>query len=151
MEDPQKESRSAEPTFRVESLRGRVVWLAEVLKSDFGITTVEEAAQNVPVLRTAAGKVYPILENPRGRAFRKDPRLREMDMELTVRIHEKQPFVQVVNVYQWIGKERWEVDYWCDVCAIVMFETGPCACCQDDNRLRKRRVVDGKTQAEERP
>jgi hypothetical protein len=95
------------------------------------------------------GKLLPIVENIRGRAFRKDARLREMELELTIRIHDQHPYVQIVRMYQVVGEQRLEVDYWCDVCAIVMFEAGPCSCCQDNNRLRKRRVVNGETQDQE--
>jgi hypothetical protein len=83
-----------------------------------------------------------LVENVRGRAFRKDERLREKDMEIWVRRHDKQPFVQVLRIFQIQDGKRFEIDYWCDVCAIPMFETGPCACCQDHNRLRERPVSD---------
>ena len=61
-----------------------------------------------------------------------------MEVEILARRYQDQPFIQVLKLFEIDGQERYEVDYWCDVCAIVMFETGPCACCQDDNRLRKR-------------
>ena len=35
---------------------------------------------------------------------------------------------------------KFELDYWCDICAIGMYESGPCDCCQEPNRLRERRV-----------
>ncbi len=142
-------SNKAAPPYRSERLRGRVVWLADALKREFGITTVAEVSENVLAIQTEEGKLFPIVENIRGRAFRKDDRLREMDLELSVRVFEKQPFVQIVGIFEVDGGERHEVDYWCDVCAIVMYEAGPCSCCQDDNRMRKRRVVDGETLSEE--
>ena len=128
------------PEFRTELIRGKVVWQADALRNEFGISTVSEAAENALAILTPDGELMPIVENVRGRAFRKDERLRGQDMELLVRQYEKQPLVQILRVYQIEGNQRFEVDYWCDVCAIVMFETGPCSCCQDDNRLRKRPV-----------
>lgn len=137
-----KANSDGKPAFRTELVRGQVVWLADALKSKFGISTVPEVAKNSLALLTKDGRLLPIVENLRGRAFRKDERLREKEMEILTRRYENQPLIQVLRVYAIDDGKRFEVDYWCDVCAIVMFETGPCACCQDDNRLRKR-LVDG--------
>lgn len=137
------------PAYRTEKIRGRFVWLADALKKDFGVTTVAETSENVLAIRASEGELFPIVENVRGRAFRKDVRLREMELELTVRKFEKQPFVQIVGTFEVDGDQRLEIDYWCDVCAIAMYEAGPCSCCQDDNRLRKRRVANGETLNEE--
>lgn len=129
-----------EPAFTTELVRGKVVWLAEALKSEFKISTVPEAAENTLAILTPAGRLVPIVENLRGRAFRKDDRLRAMEVEILARRYREQPFVQILKIFEVDGDKRFEVDYWCDVCAIIMFETGPCSCCQDDNRLRKRSV-----------
>lgn len=128
------------PKYRTERIRGQVVWLADALKSQFGITTVPEVAENVLAILTPDGQLLPIVENLRGRAFRKDERLRGKEMEIWVRRYEAQPLIQVLRVFEISDGDRYEIDYWCDVCAIVMYETGPCSCCQDDNRLRKRKV-----------
>jgi hypothetical protein len=128
------------PEFRTELIRGKVTWLAAALKSKFGISTVPEVAENSLALVTDDGRLLPIVENLRGRAFRKDERLRGKDMQILARRYQQHPLIQVLRVYEFDEGKRYEVDYWCDVCAIVMFETGPCACCQDDNRLRKRLV-----------
>ncbi len=135
-----KETKKPEADYRNELLRGRVVWLAEALNSQFGITTVPEVAEHGLAIQTNDERLVPIVENLRGRAFRKDPRLREMDLEILVRRYERQPFVQVVKIFEVEGERRHEIDYWCDVCAIIMFEYGPCSCCQDQNRLRKQLV-----------
>ena len=134
---------AAKPKFESELIRGKVVWLAAALKSEFGISTVPEVAENSLALWTNDGQLLPIVENLRGRAFRKDERLREMEVEILARRYDDQPFIQVLKLFQIDGQKRFQVDYWCDVCAIVMFETGPCACCQDDNRLRKRPAPSG--------
>ena len=136
------ESRDTEkaPAFETELIRGKVVWQAEALKSEFGISSVPEVAEHSLAILTPDGQLIPIVENLRGRAFRKDERLREMQVEILARRHKKQPSIQILRLYQIDKGQRFEVDYWCDVCAIVMYETGPCACCQDDNRLRRRRV-----------
>ena len=128
------------PVFRTESIRGQVVWLADALKDQFGISTVPDATQNSLAILTTDGQVLPIVENLRGRAFRTDDRLRGKDMEILARRYDQQPLIQILRVYEIKEGQRYEVDYWCDICAIVMYESGPCACCQDHNRLRKRLV-----------
>lgn len=133
--------------FQTVSLRGRVVWLADGLKELFDVSTVPEARERTLALETEGGELYPIVENLRGRAFRKDERLRKMDLEVIVRQHRKQPFVQVLRMYEISEGKKFEVDYWCDVCAIPMYETGPCACCQDHNRLRHREVEEASPQS----
>ena len=121
------------------TLRGRVVWAAAVLEKR-GARSVPEAEQHTLALETTDGELIPILEDVRGRGFRTDERLREMDLELLVRKLPKSPFVQILGVYQWDGKRKLEIDYWCQVCAIAMVELKPCDCCQGETELRKRRV-----------
>jgi hypothetical protein len=128
------------PKFETIALRGRVVWLNDALKRRYGITTVPESKLRVLALETADGELHPLVEDTRGRAFRIDKRLRNTDMELLVRRYEGLPSIQVIRVYAVKKDGKFQLDYWCDVCAIVMFELGPCDCCQDANRFRERRV-----------
>lgn len=139
-EDGRKNTKETETSFTTETIQGRIVWMGEALQEEFGISTVKEARKNVLALHTKDGQLLPVLENLRGRAFRTDERLRDKPMELVVRRHQKQPMLQVIRVYEFQNDKKYEVDYWCDVCAIVMFEKGFCACCQDNNRLRHRLV-----------
>jgi hypothetical protein len=131
-----------EPSYHNEVAHGRVIWLASALKERFGISTVPEVAEQSLVILSSDGEVLPLVENLRGRAFRKDERLRDTEMEIWVRRYDKQPYAQILRIFELQDGKRYEVDYWCDVCAIPMYETGPCACCQDPNRLRKRLVSD---------
>lgn len=147
VEDEPTSSQKTETDFKTELIRGKVQWLAAALKEDFGISTVPEISEHMLALKTKDGELFPIVENSRGRAFRKDERLRKMDVEIVARRYAKQPLIQVLRIYELDGGKKFEVDYWCDVCAIPMYETGPCSCCQDHNRIRKRKV-DGKTTTE---
>ena len=134
--------RQALPTADVLHIHGlwnRVVWAAAVLEKR-GARSVPEAEQHTLALETTDGELIPILEDVRGRGFRTDERLREMDLELLVRKLPKSPFIQILGVYQWDGKRKLEIDYWCQVCAIAMVELKPCDCCQGETELRKRRV-----------
>jgi hypothetical protein len=49
------------------------------------------------------------------------------------------PWVQVLSIYAFDEQGvRSIVDYWCDICAIPMFEIKDCECCQGPTRLRLR-------------
>ena len=122
-------------------LRGRVVWLAEALTRRFDIVQVPEAARKSLALETREGTLIPLAEDIRGRGFRRDARLREMNVELMVRIYHQSPVAQIVRVYSIEKRGKFEVDYWCDICAIAMYELKPCECCQAKIELRKRPVA----------
>lgn len=128
------------PKRTTESLRGRVVWMADALKDQFGIQTDEDAAQALVALKQADGRLHPIVKDQRGRCFYTDERLRDIDVELLVRRHAGSPMVQVVRVYTLKSGDKYELDYWCDICSIPMYERKPCECCQGPTRLRERLV-----------
>ena len=127
--------------YKMRQLRGRVVWLHEVLKRRYGIGTVPEAAQRILALETPQGQLFPIVEDIRGRAFRKDPRLRKLDCELLVRQLKNSSMIQIIRVYAHEKGKKVEVDYWCEICAIAMYELKPCDCCQGAIELRQRPVA----------
>ena len=51
--------------------------------------------------------------------------------------------LQVIGVYALKGDGKYEVDYWCEVCSIPMYEPKLCECCQEPNELRERLVAPG--------
>ena len=114
--------------------------MAEALKRRLGIEIVPESAENVLALETADGFLHPLVEDTRGRAFRKDKRLRGVDVELLVRKYKRTPLVRVIRLFAIKKDGKYRLDYWCEICAIVMFEDGPCDCCQEPNILRQRKV-----------
>ena len=67
-------------------------------------------------------------------------RLRKLEVELLARQHDGSPFLQIVKIFEVDGAQRLEIDYWCEICSIAMFELKPCDCCQQDIILRKRPV-----------
>ncbi|MEC9004059.1 MAG: hypothetical protein VX644_11845 [Planctomycetota bacterium] len=135
-------ARAKADPYKMRHLRGRVVWLHEVLKRRYGIGTVPEAAQRILALETPQGQLFPIVEDIRGRAFRKDSRLRQLDCELLVRQLKDSSLIQIIRVYAHEKGKKVEVDYWCEICAIAMYELKPCDCCQGAIDLRKRPVAD---------
>ena len=130
----------AKPAYRTESLRGRVVWQADALKERFGVETDADALHAVAALATSDGQLLPIVKDFRGRGFYIDPRLHEFDLELLVRRFAGSPAVQVVRVYALHDDGKYELDYWCDVCSIPMYELKECECCQGPIRIRERLV-----------
>jgi len=129
-----------DPAYATESLRGRVVWLAEALKRRFGIVSDTDAQHTVAALETPDGQIFPLVKDDRGRGFWLDPRLHGIDMELRVRRFRGSPVVQVIRVYTLEDDKKYELDYWCDICAIPMYELKPCECCQGPIRFRRRLV-----------
>jgi hypothetical protein len=133
--------RADEPsTFQTETLQGRVVYLADALEQKFAIKTSPEARERILALETKEGDLVPLVEDLRGRSFRADKRLRNMNVELTVRRYAGSPVVQVIRVCELAKDGKLEVDYWCSTCSIAMFELKECECCQGPIELRKRKV-----------
>jgi len=133
-------AKDSAPAFTVETHRGRIVFLAEAHEKRTGVPVVPEARDRVLALETAKGELIPLLEDVRARAFRRDERLREMEIELLVRHYRGSPLVQIIGVSEIAKDGKFEIDYWCDICAIAMFEQKDCECCQEPNVLRRRRV-----------
>ncbi len=134
------EEKPPAPKFTSETLRGRVVFLAEALEKKYGVKSVTEAKEATLALQDEAGKLYPLVEDVRGRAFRADKRLRDIKVELLVRRYQDSPVVQIIGVYELAKDGRFEIDYWCSVCAIAMYELKQCECCQGETELRKRKA-----------
>lgn len=127
------------PKYETITVRGRVVWMAEALERLFGIHSVLEAKTRLSAIETPDGKLHPIVEDVRGRSFRLDPRLR-IDGQFLVRRYAGSPMVQVIRIFEITDSGKFELDYWCEICAIAMFDLKPCDCCQGPIDLRRRPV-----------
>lgn len=128
--------------FELITVRGRVVFFGEAFQRLHGIKLVEEARERTLAIETPTGELLPLVEDVRGRGFRNDERLRSYDVELLARRYRGSPALQILKVWSIEKKGRYELDYWCDVCAIAMFELKPCECCQGETEFRRRRVTD---------
>lgn len=129
--------------FTTESLRGKVVWLSDALKRRFGVEIDPDAAESLCALETESGEVIPLVKDARGRGFWLDERIRDIDVELMLRRYRGMPLAQVIRVYTIKEGKKYEFDYWCDICAIPMFELKVCECCQGPIRIRERLVEPG--------
>ena len=147
---PARDQPSGKVKYTTQSLRGQVVWMADALRDRFGIKTDDDVAQAVVALEDEQGRLHPLLKDTRGRAFYSDERLRGIELELLVRRYPGSPAVQVVRVYAIKPDGKYQLDYWCDVCSIAMYELKPCECCQGPTRLRERRAEDDQSAQGER-
>jgi hypothetical protein len=126
--------------YTTETLRGKVVWLSEALERLYGVATEPAAANSSVVLETPEGHLFPIIPDTRGQSFVVDGRLRDIDLELPVRRYQGVSLVQVIRVLSRRPDGLYEIDYWCDVCAIPMHILKDCECCQGPTRLREQLV-----------
>lgn len=129
--------------FEVAVYRGKVVWLSAALEKRHGIREVREAAERAVALEADDGSLWPLVDDVRGRAFRRDPRLRDIQVELVGRRYPGTPLLQVIQVFELGPAGRSELDYWCEVCSIAMFELKECECCQGSIELRRRPATAG--------
>lgn len=127
------------PSYATKTIQGRVVWMADALQRRFGVKSVPESAERLLAIESPDGRLHPVVEDIRGRSFRKDKRLRDVDGEFLVRQYEGSPMVQVIRIYELKDGHKFELDYWCEICAIAMFELKECDCCQGPIELRKRK------------
>jgi len=117
-------------------MRGRVVFVVDALRAR-EIKTYPEELKGQVALETKEGDLLPILPDWRGRAFYQDERLRNRAVELIGYRRDGVPFLQVLTVFTFSEDgTRQYTDYWCDICAIPMYEIKPCDCCQQEIRLR---------------
>ena len=114
---------------------GKVVVLREALKRK-GIKSFSEFDKQI-ALETPDGELIPIIPDWRGRAFYQDKRLRNRKVDLVGYRRKGVPYLQVLMVFAYNEKGvRQYMDYWCDICAIPMYEIKPCDCCQAPTELR---------------
>jgi hypothetical protein len=127
---------AAKPRPERQIFSGEVVFLRDALK-ERGIKSYDEEIKGQVVLECDDGELIPILADWRGRAFYQDERLRNRKVELVGYRQKGVPYLNVLVVFTFNEKgERQHTDYWCDVCAIPMYEIQPCLCCQADIRIR---------------
>lgn len=132
---PTEPARTDEEAAKQELFSGEVIRLGDALRKR-KIPFTSEMEEHV-VLETPAGELVPILADWRGRAFYQDERLRNRKVDLVGLRRAGLPYLQVLTIFAVNEAGRHEyVDYWCDICAIPMYEIKPCDCCQAEIRLR---------------
>ena len=115
----EKSAKKVEP--RRELFSGKVVLLQDALKRR-DIKVAEEMKLQA-VLEMKSGELIPIAADWRGRAFFQDKKLRDRPVEIVGYRQPGIPYLQALIVYFPNKKgDREEFDYWCDICAIPMYE-----------------------------
>lgn len=148
---PTPEPPAASAEFKLDTIRGRIVWFGEALRRRHGVVSDADALKTTIALETPSGELIPIIKDARGRAYHIDPRLHQFDYELVVRRFAGSPAVQIVRVYTFHQEKKYEFDYWCDICAIPMYELKDCECCQGPIRFRERLMGPNGPGAERNP
>jgi hypothetical protein len=125
--------------FKTQSYSGKVQPLAPLLEKQ-GAKLDADVAEAWLALVAEDGKVYPLVKDDGSRMFFKDKSLLNRPMRLTARVVGDTPFLQVVTVQSVIKGKLHDVYYWCDVCAIRIYEPGSCPCCGDQVVLKEEAV-----------
>lgn len=134
---PAAEKSAKKPEPRKELFAGKVVLLQDALKKRD--IKVADEMKSQAVLETKTGELIPIAADWRGRAFFQDKKLRDRPVEIVGYRRPGIPYLQALVVYFFDKKgQREEFDYWCDICAIPMYEIKDCECCQGPSRHRYR-------------
>jgi hypothetical protein len=119
---------AAKPAAKVETFKGKVVPLAELLAKDGGKLDAD-AAPHWLALVTDDGKVFPLVKDVVSRMFFKDKALLNRPMQLTGRVVAGSTLLRVGSVSSVKKGELYEVYYWCNICSIRRGEKMICECC----------------------
>jgi hypothetical protein len=126
------------PSASIE-FRGKVVSLADLLAKQ-NIKLDADAGPTSLALMTEQGRIYPLIKDAGARMFFKDAKLLHRPMVLNGQLAKGSELLQVVTVRSLKDGKLYDVDYWCDICAIRTFEAGPCDCCGAPMELRETPV-----------
>jgi hypothetical protein len=129
----------AAPTEKVETFRGKVVPLADLVATG-GTKLDADAAPFWLALVTAEGKVYPLVKDAGSRLFFKDRALLNRPMRLSGRLLPGSTLLRVGSVNSVHKGELYEVYYWCDICSIKRGEKDVCECCGGPMELKEEPV-----------
>jgi hypothetical protein len=124
------------PATKLETLKGKVVPLADVLGKS-GVKLDADAAPFWLALVTDAGKVHPLVKDDGSRLFFNDKALLNRPMQLSGRFVAGGSLFQVTVVNSVHKGVLHEVYYWCDICAIRRGEKNACECCGGPMELKE--------------
>lgn len=111
-------------------LRGRIVSLTEALKEN-QIPFFEDARSLMYCLKTADGKLYPILPSDTAAAIYDDERFRKRELQITARKFTEAGFLEVMKIQGIKWGRVFDLYFYCIICNIRSHKGGPCECCQD--------------------
>jgi len=90
---------------------------------------------------TTAGKRYGFVPNDEEAAIFSDHRVRERDLQLTVKVHpgDRLELVKVQSIRQ--GK-LYDLYFFCELCNITAYAPGLCPCCRNELEFRETEATD---------
>ena len=124
------------------SLRGKIVCLTEELDKRFNVLPECDKQHHVYSLKTADGKLYPLLPTESSAAVWMDERFRTRDLQITARSFPSTNYIEVIKIQSWLSAKLYDLYYYCDTCAITSFKPGPCECCQEPVEFRETLAKD---------
>ena len=131
--------------YTTETVRGRVVWLEDALAGEFGVTTEPSAGREDGGAgngrRAGCGRSFPTCA---AGPSRWTSGCETWIWNCWCAAIANAPMIQVIRVFRPNDEGLFEVDYWCDICAIPMYILKPCECCQGQTRLRERPAEDSR-------
>jgi hypothetical protein len=114
-----------------------VICLTEDLQKTYQLTPDCDARGHVYSLKTPQGKIYPFLPLDTAAAIWMDERVRQRDLQITVRTFPNSDFIEVIKLKSWLNGRLHNLYYFCDICYISSHKPGPCECCQDPFQFRE--------------
>lgn len=124
------------------ALRGKIVCLTEELDKRFNVVPNCDKQHHVYSLKTADGKIYPLLPTDSAAAVWMDERFRKRDLQITARSFPDTNHIEVIKIQSWVSAKLYDLYYYCDICAITAFKPGACECCQEPVEFRET-LADG--------
>lgn len=128
---------------RAVKVRGRIVCLTEELQRQYQVPADCGTRGHVYSLKTAEGKLYPILPTDSAAAVWLDQRYRERELQITARLFPQTAYLEVIRYQSWRAGKLHDLDYYCAVCNITEHKPGPCVCCQDPVEFREYPATEG--------
>ncbi len=138
----QAQDKNSDEDARTVSLRGRIVCLTEELDKRFNVLPDCDNRHHVYSLKTADGKIYPLLPTDTAAAVWMDERFRQRELQITARAFPNTSYIEVIKLQSWLNGKLHDLYYYCDICAITAFKPGPCECCQEPVEFRETPAED---------
>ena len=103
-----------------------------LLQSDNASVTLRGRVVKVEqgfLFKTTGEKTHPLVRTITSESLFVDPHMRELDLEVTGRIHAKDGSLEVIQIRSIHNGVLHDAFYWCETCRIRSTAPGPCWCC----------------------
>lgn len=113
-----------------QTLRGRVVCLAEEMNASLQ-THLPTNHEHLYGFKTSEGEYYTLLRTKLSEAIFVDPRVRERELVLSVRVLSKSRLLDVIAIKSMKDGVLHDLYYYCFICSIRTVDPAICLCCQE--------------------